>query len=192
VITPVRAENAPFVQNLIDRVEREPFKKDGNRFGPHKVPWEPSYDDDLTAFFEQLGLPEDPSAIVSASDIPIPSTSGLSKSVEAWLDRMHRIAGRTSFTNAEFQDQVRLIHQRSRAYRRHGSKGIRAMTIHQAKNREFDSVIVLWPYQVTGSPERLRRLLYNAITRAKRQVVVVVQNPRRLEQPPFVSFAGTA
>ena len=60
------------------------------------------------------------------------------------------------------------------------------MTIHQAKNREFDSVIVLWPYKVAGSADRKRRLLYNAITRAKRQAVVIVQNPDRLKQPPFV------
>ena len=60
------------------------------------------------------------------------------------------------------------------------------MTIHQAKNREFDSVVVLWPYEVSGSAERLRRLLYNAVTRAKRQAVVIVQNPERLSKPPFV------
>jgi superfamily I DNA/RNA helicase len=60
------------------------------------------------------------------------------------------------------------------------------MTIHQAKNREFDSVIVLWPYEVAGVVDRQRRLLYNAITRAQRQAVVVVQNPARLQQPPFV------
>ena len=61
------------------------------------------------------------------------------------------------------------------------------MTIHQAKNREFPSVIVLWPYQVGGAVERQRRLLYNGITRAKYRVLVVVQNPRRLRQPPFVA-----
>jgi superfamily I DNA/RNA helicase len=66
------------------------------------------------------------------------------------------------------------------------------MTIHQAKNREFDSVIVLWPYQVTGLSTRLRRLLYNAITRAKRQAVVVVENPNRLNKPPFVADVGDA
>ena len=42
------------------------------------------------------------------------------------------------------------IHQRSRAYRRVRGGGVRAMTIHQAKNREFHSVIVLWPYEVAG------------------------------------------
>lgn len=60
------------------------------------------------------------------------------------------------------------------------------MTIHQAKNREFDSVIVLWPYEVAGGADRQRRLLYNAVTRAKRQAVVIVQNPERMQQPPFV------
>ena len=63
------------------------------------------------------------------------------------------------------------------------------MTIHQAKNREFDHVIVLWPYQVTADPEAARRLLYNAITRARRRALVVVQNPDRLQHPPFVSGA---
>jgi superfamily I DNA/RNA helicase len=61
------------------------------------------------------------------------------------------------------------------------------MTIHQAKNREFDSVVVLWPYQASGSDERLRRLLYNAVTRAKKRVLVVVQNPDRLGKAPFVA-----
>ena len=59
------------------------------------------------------------------------------------------------------------------------------MTIHQAKNREFHSVIVLWPYEVAGNTQRRRRLLYNAITRARHRVLVVVQNPERLDQPPF-------
>ncbi|HBB16115.1 MAG TPA: hypothetical protein DCZ97_03615 [Syntrophus sp. (in: bacteria)] len=61
------------------------------------------------------------------------------------------------------------------------------MTVHQAKNREFDSVIVLWPLQIQGSSERHRRLLYNAVTRAKKQVIVIVQDPKkdRLGKPPF-------
>ncbi len=59
------------------------------------------------------------------------------------------------------------------------------MTIHQAKNREFDGVIVLWPYQVGGDYEHKRRLLYNAITRAKRWCKVITQNENLLQSPPF-------
>ena len=61
------------------------------------------------------------------------------------------------------------------------------MTIHQAKNREFDSVIVLWPYRVVADMERQRRLLYNAVTRARRQALIIVRDPRetRIAAPPF-------
>ena len=61
------------------------------------------------------------------------------------------------------------------------------MTIYQAKNREFPVVIVLWPFQVVGDVVRARRLLYNAITRAKRRAIVIVEDPKkkRLNLPPF-------
>lgn len=49
-------------------------------------------------------------------------------------------------------------------------------TIHGAKNREFDNVIVLWPYNAPSDIIQKRKLLYNAITRARRNVVVIVQS----------------
>jgi hypothetical protein len=189
IITPVRAENAAFVSNLISRVEQGPIGKE--QFGPHRVPWEVSQQDEQAGFLARLNLPVDLSARVRASDILLPGCSGASVAVGEWLDRQRRVTGETVFTVAQIREQIRLIHQRSRAYRRITGGGVRAMTIHQAKNREFDSVIVLWPYEVQGSSGRQRRLLYNAITRAKRQALVVVQNPERLNQPPFVADAPT-
>ena len=183
IITPVRAANAPFVRDLISRVEQGPIGE--GQFGPHRVRWEVSQEDEQAAFLAQLNLPVDLSIRIHASEISLPGGSGPSAAVSAWLEKQRRVADQTTFTAAELQDQVRLIHQRSRAYRPTSIGGVRVMTIHQAKNREFDSVIVLWPYQVQGSSDRLRRLLYNAITRAKRQAIVVVQNPDRLNQPPF-------
>jgi hypothetical protein len=64
------------------------------------------------------------------------------------------------------------------------------MSIHQAKNREFDRVVVLWPYEVSGSDERKRRLAYNTITRARHEVHVIVQNKARVGQSPFVPGTG--
>lgn len=60
------------------------------------------------------------------------------------------------------------------------------MTVHGAKNREFDNVIVLWPAAVTGSDDWKRRLLYNAITRAKMRCLVLVQAKSSLARAPFV------
>lgn len=54
------------------------------------------------------------------------------------------------------------------------------MTIHAAKNREFENVIVLWPAQVTGDLEMGRRLLYNAVTRARRRAIVFTQGGRKV------------
>ena len=66
----------------------------------------------------------------------------------------------------------RIVSQR----RRHGGRAepaYAAMTIAQAKNREFDHVFVLWPYTVRDDAGQKRRLLYNAITRAKRSCTVL-------------------
>ncbi len=49
-------------------------------------------------------------------------------------------------------------------------------TVHGAKNREFDYVIVLWPYKISGSNLYRRKLLYNAITRAKKSAIIIVQH----------------
>ena len=73
--------------------------------------------------------------------------------------------------------------------RRHHGGGashlLTAMTVQQAKNREFEGVVVIWPYQVGGDAEHKRRLLYNAVTRAKRWCNVIVQGQNILAAPPF-------
>jgi hypothetical protein len=184
VITPVGAERSGFVRELIHRVEEKPIGSPA--VGPHRVPWEVTQEDECEQFLAGLVLPAEPSVKVRASQLCLPDEVPSSKALRVWFDQQRRLGGRTTFTVTQIQDQVRLIHQRSRAYRRARDRGIRAMTIHQAKNREFDSVIVLWPYEVAGSADRQRRLLYNAVTRAKRQAVVIVQNLDRCNQPPFV------
>ena len=184
VLSPVRSANSNFVRNLIKRVEEKPISDPP--VGPHRIPWEDSQEDECDRFINDLELPDDPNLTMESTDVSLPGTTGPIQGLRAWFEQQQRVAGKTSFTAHEVRLQARRIHQRSRAYRRVREAGVRAMTIHQAKNREFDSVIVLWPYEVGGPTERQRRLLYNAITRAKRQALVVVQNPDRLQQPPFV------
>lgn len=190
IITPVRTESSDFVRDLIRRVEEGPIGKPP--VGPHRIPWEVSQEDQCEQFLSSLALPADASAELSASDLVLPDQGGISRAIVAWLDQRRRLAGRTMFTVSELHHQLRITYQRSRAYRRVRDRGVRAMTVHQAKNREFESVIVLWPYEVAGSADRQRRLLYNAITRAKRQALVVVQNPARLNRPLFMPDHGAA
>jgi len=95
----------------------------------------------------------------------------------------------------------RTIHTQ-RAYA-HTSPNRLVTTVHGAKNREFDNVFVLWNSYTVGrwSTEEQRRLLYNAITRAKSNCVVLVQGREesvkadpvlRLLGPPRPAFENKA
>jgi superfamily I DNA/RNA helicase len=68
-----------------------------------------------------------------------------------------------------------------------------ATTVHGAKNREFDYVYVVWDTNLCSnySDEQKRRLLYNAITRAKKScVVVVIGNKKMIKSCPVLSLLG--
>ena len=183
ILSPVQPSNSNFVSKLIARVEKSPISNPP--VGPHSIAWEDSYKDECNKIIQELNLPGDSNAEINGSQILSGNLNGRLQGLYNWIDHQMRVAGKTMFTVEEIRTQVQRSHQQSRAYRRVKESGVRAMTIHQAKNREFHSVIVLWPYQVVGNTERQRRLLYNAITRAKEQVLVVVQNPNRLHSQPF-------
>jgi hypothetical protein len=82
-----------------------------------------------------------------------------------------------------------LIHDR-RAYL--PSMNLRTVTtVHGAKNREFDNVFVLWAYKIPSSQDQQRRLLYNAITRSRKNCMVLVYgDTRRAENDPVLSLLG--
>jgi len=64
-------------------------------------------------------------------------------------------------------------------------------TVHGAKNREFDNVFVLWPYRVPSDVAQRRRLLYNAVTRSRRNCMVLVQGDEsRACNDPVLSLLG--
>jgi superfamily I DNA/RNA helicase len=107
------------------------------------------------------------------------------ESLIRWVIRQRDMAGRGWFDHEHLLSQTRriLATQRARTYR--PENGRRALTVHQAKNREFDGVIVIWPYTVAQDDEGKRRLLYNAITRAKHWCVVVVQGTGSTLKSPF-------
>lgn len=85
------------------------------------------------------------------------------------------MTGRTDFTKEDIVDAI----QQSFSNRKHSPSVAQqvqlAMTVHGVKNREFDMVVVLWPAAMTGKVDQKRRLLYNAVTRAKSRCLVLVQ-----------------
>jgi hypothetical protein len=64
-------------------------------------------------------------------------------------------------------------------------------TVYGAKNREFDHVFIFWGYRLP--PEKTRRkMLYNAVTRAKRSCVLLVQQskPQLIKLDPALALLG--
>lgn len=109
-----------------------------------------------------------------------------------WLTQVHaairsasRCFGKGHWTTDELTALCERKAANHRAYVTDKPAGIPVMSIHQAKNRQFQHVVVLWPVGVPGSPEMQARLLYNAITRAQKSCRVFVRTEALLKGPPF-------
>jgi hypothetical protein len=103
----------------------------------------------------------------------------------AWASRQRRALGRNSFSREDVERVVRRSFAEARRHTRGDQARLTALTVHAAKNREFDLVIVLWPAATRGTDDQKRRLLYNAITRARNRCLVLVQAQVSLRSAPF-------
>jgi superfamily I DNA/RNA helicase len=160
-------------------------KTSGLTFGPYPHVWDRRDGADAEDLLAGLSLPE----TISYADAlkiltPLSTHFAIIQTINR-IDRLRRVRGQLAFAATEIIDFVHAaVLSRSRlGLRQH--KGHLAMTIQRAKNREFPNVIVLWPHSATGSPEHLRKLLYNAITRAQNHCTVIVLGRGRLLAPPF-------
>lgn len=111
--------------------------------------------------------------------------AGPVKSTVAWLNKQNSLLGLNEIEGPVLE--AALLKSFTTQRQRIGGiqRRLAAMTIHQAKNREFDGVIVIWPHSAGGSDDQKRRLLYNAVTRAKNWCTIIVQSKKILTAPPF-------
>ena len=186
ILSTTRPGRSQFVDDVIAALASKGYGKRGN-VGPFPVRWEDTTEAVEREAADALGVTEtDDAAIVSAAAILGAPRSKLTPAIVRWIDHQRRVCGRSSFRHAEIREQLQQAAQQRRGYQQE-SRGRRAMVIQQAKNREFDHVVLLWPFQVTSEPETCRRLLYNAVTRARNSALVVIQDPKgdRVQKAPF-------
>ena len=184
IITP-DASNAIIRAALATVHARQCVRNNGAAFGPYPHVWDRHDTEEADGLMASNALPETAScAELRAILTPMAKHPAIAQAIGR-MDRLRRAHGHASFTSAQVMEFVRdSVRNRSRlGFRTH--RGHLAMTIQRAKNREFPNVIVLWPHTATGSPEHLRRLLYNAITRAQNHCTVIVLGQNRLNAPPF-------
>lgn len=182
VITP--ALQGGFAQSVVARVGQGPCGQQQN--GPYSIQWEGTDRDETQFILQGLILAANATAVATCAALRTLPPSGPVRATILWVENQIHAVGRTEFTRLEIEEVI----ARNVALRRQFGGGaahlFTAMTVQQAKNREFDGVVVIWPYQVGGDVEHKRRLLYNAVTRAKRWCNIIVQGQNILAAAPFV------
>jgi len=181
VITPSLRGN--FARDVVQRVCQQACGKQGN--GPYAIRWERSEGDEVAALIEGLNLGANSPMAETLAALGCLPRSGAVRATGVWVRHQARAAGRTEFSRVEIEEII--ARQVATRRQRYGADNYEftSMTVQQAKNREFDGVFILWPYQVGGDAEHKRRLLYNAVTRAQRWCTIVVQGPELLQGAPF-------
>ena len=184
LLSAARPGTSTWVDKVIELVTTKQYGK--QKAGPVPIKWETTADSIAEKTIAALGIAKGNGRIGASAILSLPR-SPLSITLSRWVDRQRRVLGLTEFEAAEVRSQVKRAVHNVRSFGSMPQCGRRVMTIHQAKNREFPVVIVLWPFRVVGDAVLARRWIYNAITRAKRRAIVIVEDPqaRRINAPPF-------
>lgn len=198
ILTPTTPEKSGFVRDVVDRLTSKPIQPSGitKPVGPFRVIWESNIVEAKAQIISRfLGMTKGVT-LQHIQDVTSGATGPL-RDLREWAERKYRMKGQIQFSAEEISKAVDRILQSRRAFLPTEHWGnIRAMTISQAKNREFDGVVILWPFAVGGDIESQRRRLYNALTRAHSWAVVIVQEnvkgPSRLSGSPFSRPLKTA
>jgi len=177
----------PLLRKALEKVHTTEFnlnREKGIKFGPFPLAWEIGDAERASKMIRALRLSETMSCQEAALALSVLASEAEIVATMERVTRLRRIEGRLTISSAEVEALIRTV---TRDISRHGPRvsTTTAMTIHAAKNQEFENVIVLWPHTTPGEPDQARRLLYNAITRARRHCSVVVVGLDRLKSPPF-------
>lgn len=198
ILTPTTPEKSSFVRDVVERLTSKSIQPTGitKPVGPFRIIWESNAVEAKSQILSKFSGTAERITLRQIQELASGDNGALSD-LREWAERKYRMKGQTDFSAAEISEAADRILQSRRAFLPSEHLGIiRAMTISQAKNREFDGVVILWPFAIGGDIESQRRRLYNALTRAQSWAVVIVQEnvkgPSRLSGSPFSRPLETA
>ncbi len=180
VLTPSR--KGAFVDAIVELVCTRKLGKQRN--GPYLIEWEVPTQAEADRLSALTTLPGQCSPSEALELLEPNSQEPAVRTVVDWV-RGRAALGIDVLTGDQIRSRINRTITESRHFGTQTTRKYGAMTIQQAKNREFDHVAVVWPYTVPKNDDQRRRLLYNAITRARRSCLVMVQSTRLLEEAPF-------
>lgn len=177
----------PLLSKLLSSFDNQLAKKNPTR----RVAWSSALpeSEQRKQLFAELG-------INNREDVWEPRTAAaghLANTVSRDIRRFAKLRGMASVPQELARQFAQLAVHNARAFGRHSPR-FQVLTAHGAKNREFDHVFVFWTFKADKwSSEERRRLLYNAITRAKRDcTVLVLGNEKRVTEDPVLNLLGPA
>jgi UvrD-like helicase C-terminal domain/AAA domain len=182
VLTPSR--RGGFADGIVKLVCTRSLGK--QQSGPYQIVWESGDEAERRDLWQRLALPERCSIGDALTALEAHEGKHAAKAAKNWITRQKKVLGVAEITAGEIKRQIDRSFATRRRYAAPERAEFLAMTIQQAKNREFDHVVVIWPYTIPNDNEQKRRLLYNAITRAQRSCLVLVQARELLDTSPFI------
>ncbi len=179
IICPSRPENSPWVQKILNSLERELGKK--KKLPAIPFTWETNEHDRCDAAASMATEFSDSKGRYSKDALQLLTDheDRILRQAASTATRIVSLRGVKALSDVEMRQIIELSAHSISAYRSESQYGRIGMTVHGAKNREFDFVFILWPYTVRADAAQNRRLLYNAVTRARRGAVLFVQGEEK-------------
>lgn len=178
VISPVNTSSSSFVKGCLERLGKPFIKPNKYSLGPILLKDDANNEESLEDVLKLVPL-DDQTPNISINDLRNweSITHPIFKAAVKSAKKICLLRGLLFLERYQFSELVSKFHHLHRTFRQTPRKeNFIFTTIHGAKNREFDYVIIFWPYESPGKSISKRKLLYNAITRAKRDVLLLVQN----------------
>lgn len=189
IISPVRPTSSKWLQGLLDSVSKELGKK--KKVGPYPFRWEGSEQEEFASISADIAAKSSGTPTLSRtilSDLSHSQAHVVKTTADRGL-RLLSLRGCDVIDLKEFLDMLGRASHNSFAFRREKDDARLAMSVHGAKNREFDYVFIAWPYEVRGNDLLKRKLLYNAVTRAREEAILFVQGgEKRLKTDAVLSL----
>ncbi len=189
ILSPTGSDSSVFVRDVVNWVTSKPAttKRNSATSGPHRIRWESAAAVEADDIINALSLDVNCAIPLALADLEASAREIGADDLSASMKRRRILRGESTISAGDAISCVQHAVSLRRSFGTHRGSSVSAMTIHGAKNREFDAVVVLWPREVRKGEEMHRRLLYNAITRARRRVLVVVHDTKgkRIAVPPF-------
>lgn len=179
--------NEASIRKLLNSLDKQLALKTHNA-----IPWKTqSADLEQAVTFAALGIESDSAADAQVWKRPTSGSDALTAQVCERVTRFARLRGLAEITHGLVRQFAEVALHGRAAYVQRVPRFL-LTTIHGAKNREFDNVIIFWGFKLPADSVARRKLLYNAVTRAKRHAILLILDPgSRGSTDPVLRLLGT-